>query len=510
MLIYKIIFLFHITIKKLFKYDLRPILIRSIYSTGVKNFFQTKKFNSEEFEKKIDDAYKIFEKNKDKRLLWDCHRLDFLNNNEMSFEKKINALLFWIDSGPVFQKIIFENMMECSLRASNILFFIKNNEDKIDQRNKKILLRYLKKTYILNFICPDMYIKRNKIFISEQSNNHFIFCMCYQIIYLDFVKGLKNSYLKTKIKYFEKKFSNDGFLMEGSTFYSYSVSNAILKVLFIVNKHDYLPKYKRLAQAVDSLNCPELDLKNLNFGDKDDSILLPSLDEDYAFIRFQKITFSNKKNFLSDNIHLFRYEDIKIILNGRNIYNYGTNGHYHDDYGHFNLYTNKKIILDPGTKSYTEPGARYDGAEYHNAPFAKNSNSMTSNKSFEKKFNSEISKSISANHILITRNDSSGEWSRKIHYSTPFIEDSFKFNDESYIKIYFVDKPTFIEEKERLKTFKVNNLLISLSCSQLFNYNVRKTMFSPHYSELKNAYILEMFFNKNLYHKLKWDFVCEN
>ena len=95
------------------------------------------------------------------------------------------------------------------------------------------------------------------------------------------------------------------------------------------------------------MNSTELDLKNVNFGDKDGTILLPSLDtnadfKDYIF----NLIGESDKYFLENNIHIIKSGRLKIVINGRNVYQFGTLGHYHDDYGHFNLYKDNKSVIN--------------------------------------------------------------------------------------------------------------------------------------------------------------------
>lgn len=511
MLAYKIIFFLHIFIIKLFKIDIRSRVIKHVYTSGIKSISNKKNIENN-FKSTLEEASKEYYKNNDKRALWEHHRLDFLNDELISFKSRKDKLFFWLYFSTKFEYIIFENMMESSLRGSNILRFFNANEALFSNQDKNLIKKYLKKTYLLNILCPDMYFRRSGLYLFDESNNHFIFCMCYQIIYLNFQKKLSFAYLRKVLNYFEHKHSDDGFLMEGSTFYAYSVSDAILKTLFFINKEIQLTDFQKLHKAFISMNSTELDLKNVNFGDKDGTILLPSLDtnadfKDYIFNLIGK----SDKYFLENNIHIIKSGRLKIVINGRNVYQFGTLGHYHDDYGHFNLYKdNKSVIIDPGTKSYSVKNERFDENRYHNGPFIKNKASLKKKRNFEKTFDSKISKNIKDEKISIIKVDSYGRWLRQVGSKNFCIQDIFQFNKEAFIRVYFLKEPQIIKNEDKVKVFKIDNVALEISCNELFNYNTCKDEYAPNYNQAKDAYILEMNFKKDKKHILNWEFSCTN
>ena len=214
MLTYQLIFFFHISFRKLFKIDLRPKIIKFIYSYRQTDIV----INEIALCQNLDNAYEEYLKDKDKRKLWEFHRLDFLNHSEVSLSDQLNSLRYWFSQIRFHDEIIFENMMECSLRASNILIFLQDKEKFLSSHDKDMLIQFLKRTYLLNILCPDMYFKRKKFLLRDESNNHFIFCLFFQTLFIFFYKKLKPSTLNSFYKYINSKFSKDGFLMEGSSF----------------------------------------------------------------------------------------------------------------------------------------------------------------------------------------------------------------------------------------------------------------------------------------------------
>ena len=167
--------------------------------------------------------------------------------------------------------------MECSLRASNILIFLQNKETFLSSHDKDMLIQFLKRTYLLNILCPDMYFKRKKFLLRDESNNHFIFCLFFQILFIFFYKKLKPSTLNSFYKYINSKFSKDGFLMEGSSFYSFSVSEGLSKVSFLIDDNRIIKSYPNLYRSLQAINSNQSNITNLNFGDIDGTRYLPNL-----------------------------------------------------------------------------------------------------------------------------------------------------------------------------------------------------------------------------------------
>ena len=185
MFTYQLIFFFHISFRKLFKIDLRPKIIKLVYSyrqinTDVNDFA---------LRQTLDNAYEEYLKDEDKRKLWEFHRLDFLNHPEVSLSDQLNSLRYWFSQIRFHNEVIFENMMECSLRASNILIFLKNKETFLSSQDKDMLLRFLKRTYLLNFLCPDMYFKRKNFFCEMRAITTLFFAYFFKFYSNFFIKN---------------------------------------------------------------------------------------------------------------------------------------------------------------------------------------------------------------------------------------------------------------------------------------------------------------------------------
>ncbi len=510
MLKYLLTFLFHISFRKFFKFDLRPKLIKYFHSY---KFDTTELFNEGIISNDIFDYCNTnFLKSdfcgEDKRAFWENHRLDIINREEIDFQTRLGILLFWIGSLRKFDQIIFENMMETSLRSSNILIFLEKNKENLSKKEIQLFGNILRKTFLLNILAPDMYIKRENFKIRDESNNHFIFCLCFQLLYMNYKKTLSSSEIGKFMIYFEKKFSKDGFLKEGSTFYSYSVSNAILKVLFLLG-YKNIKQFKRIYKSFCISLNQDIDLKNLNFGDRDGTVLLPSIDSDQGFKKFIKKQEFNKLS-PDENIRLIKNGDLKIIVNHRKIYDFGTLGHYHDDFGHFNLYCKDQIIFDPGTLSYSAAETRFDSSLFHNAVTIDGSSSMINKRKFEKTFNSIIKTEISENALSLFKSDTYGNWKREFQLNSLTIVDQFNFSNDPLINVFLKIKPEVFKLDNKRIAIVFENVKIEISCNELFNYNIQPTVIAKDYSKTIEAYLLEMSFKKSLENRLKWKLICSN
>ena len=502
MLTYQLIFFFHISFRKLFKIDLRPKIIKFIYSYRQTDIV----VNEIALCQNLDNAYEEYLKDKDKRKLWEFHRLDFLNHSEVSLSDQLNSLRYWFSQIRFHNEVIFENMMECSLRASNILIFLKNKETFLSSQDKDMLLRFLKRTYLLNFLCPDMYFKRKKFLLRDESNNHFIFCLFFQILFKFFYKKLKPPTLNSFYKYINSKFSKDGFLMEGSSFYSFSVSEGLSKVSFLISDNRIIKSYPNLYRSLQAVNSNQSNITNLNFGDIDGTRYLPNLkitnDVNQLFTESLKVS----ESLWYENISSFHKGPINLVLNHRKIYNYGTLGHYHDDYGHFNIYNNgQPIVIDPGTLSYADKEKRYDDAKYHNAPFAQSANSMVKHENFVKSFKGSFIHKTDNNIVTLSYCYNDIYWKRSVSSDTLQIYDEFKFRGNSKITLFFISNLNIKQDMPRLKIFESNGILLSLSCNHDFTYNIDKSIAAKSYSNSMNTHSLHLYFSSLNKVNLSWE-----
>ncbi len=510
---YLIVFVFHIIFRKFFKTDLRPFLIKRFLSFRyeISNSMENDLIPDESikfFKENILENTSLYSKKNDKRALWENHRLDIINSDKFSLKIRTGILLLWINYSKRFDLIVFENMMEASLRSSNILIFLVKNKDNLSKEIIKTLMGILRNTFLLNIYAPDMFIKRDVLRILDHSNNHFIFCLCFQLLYMNYKQPLSQTKIKKFLNYFEKKFSIDGFLKEGSTFYSYSVSNAILKVLFFLDFKD-IKRFERLYKSFCISTNDDIHLKNLNIGDRDGTILLPNTDSNPDFANYiDRQAFDNFHPF--NNLSLIKKNNLKIIVNHRKVYDYGSLGHYHDDYGHFNLYHKDQIIYDPGTFSYSSEDKRFDSSVYHNAITIDESDSMIHKQKFEKVFNSKIKTEIKNGTLKLSKYDSHGKWKREFKQNSLTFYDQFTFSRTPILNIFFKLQPEIFPINSKEIEIVTENIKIEISCNELLNYNIQKTIIAEDYLKHFVGYHLKISFKKYIENRLEWKVKCLN
>ena len=506
MLLYKLIFFIHITFRKIFKKDLRPNIIHFSYKKNFNSNSNLLDKDLVEFRKLLKKSFDEYKKDKDKRKLWERHRLDFINNPEKNFSSKLELLKFWILNAKNLNHIIFENMMESSLRAINILFFINKYGTRINASDRKLLNCFLRKTYVLNFLCPDMFFKRKKIKLTDESNNHFIFCILFQILFKQYTNKLSKRNLEALLSYVNKKFSNDGFLMEGSTSYLYSISDALLKTSYMLDGKLDITKFSNIHKSIISILNEEISINDLNFGDRDDSIMLRYLDCNKHYKKYKKNVTNETSIFLEENISVIKKNHLKLIINHLERYQYGTQGHYHDDYGHFCLYFHDKpIIIDPGTFLYSKDSTRFDIAEFHNAPYSNNKKKMININKFEKAFKGNFKKIISNDYIKIIYSADDANWERVFYKNSFSIDDIFNFNSDSEIKLFFPFELKQIDDNQKVKIFSSQSIFFKITCNQLFTYNISQREYAPKYATLKEANCLTLKFKDKGDVSLNWE-----
>ncbi len=506
MLLYKLIFFIHITFRKIFKKDLRPSIIHFFYINNLHSNSDKSNEDLIQFKRLLKKSFDEYVNDMDKRKLWERHRLDFINNPEKSYNSKLELLKFWTLNTKNFNHIIFENMMESSLRAINILSFINEYNTRINASDRKLLNGFLRKTYVLNFLCPDMYFKRKKIKLIDESNNHFIFCILFQILYKQYINKLSKKNLKELLNYINKKFSNDGFLMEGSTSYTFSITDALLKTSFILGSKFNITKYRNIYKSTIAISNKEISIKDLNFGDRDDSIMLRYLDSNIHYKEYKKNITNEVLPFLEENISVIKKNNLKLVINHLERYQYGTQGHYHDDYGHFCLYFyDKPIIIDPGTFLYSKDSTRFDIAKFHNAPFSNNKKKMVNISKFEKMFIGNFKKIISNNYIKIIYSADDSSWERVFYKNSFSISDVFNFNSDSEIQLFFPFEVKQIEDNQRVKIFSSQSIFFKITCNQIFTYNISQSEYAPKYATLKEANCLTLNFKDKGNVSLNWE-----
>jgi hypothetical protein len=280
----------------------------------------------------------------DKRELWEKFRFNNISNIK-EFEDIIkNSLL----QGP----INFENTMEISIRGHNIL-----QGELISYSKVKVFLHL---TFISNLLCPDLYIKREGLRLSDRSNNHQFYVLFYNFKFLKEFYAIDSS--RKLLNFVEVRLKN-GIVNEGSTFYHLGVVGCV-KDLICNNliPLKMLKNYPKLNECIENFDSQYNLLSSINFGDRDGTFLVQHKQSD-------NFKLSDKASLL-ESVQIYALsDDSMLFINKIKDDEFGTGGHFHDDYGHFVLQKNSKtLVFDLGTYKYKlEP--KHCKREYHNLPF---------------------------------------------------------------------------------------------------------------------------------------------
>jgi hypothetical protein len=519
MAITRLSYILSVIIYKFIKVDIRPYLIKfflySIPYIYFKIFRNSKQLNKDIFSTlRLSEANINYKGDKDKRKLWEYYRFNFINNEIYSDVQRIDFFVTMVLSYKNFPFIVFENMMEGSLRSSNLIYFLINNQVNNFDEDFIYLSRYfIKKTVLLNSIAPDMYIKRRGLKLSDESNNHFILCMISNILSLWYLKKDTKKAIKNLNEYLEIRFSQDGFLKEGATFYSFLIVEAVLKMCFLINikKIDFFGK--NIKCAIQAFTEKKWILESCNFGDRDDTRFIPSLTHNIIFKEYcTNILKSSPYKYCSrplhDTITHFNYESkLDIVINHRKIEDFGTLGHYHDDYGQVNIfYKGVPVIIDPGTISYANYDSVLDTCSHHNMPYVISQKSINRIAKFVKTFPASVSKKESANSVLIKSSDQYGNKNRNFLIKEIKFEDSFRLSGPSKINFYVPIKFKIKNQtKLKLTILTKNNLLISFESNYIDDISIYTSVMAGGYGKEKNIKVISFGFNNFItLNKLEW------
>ena len=280
----------------------------------------------------------------DKRELWEKFRFKNVTNLSV-FEEMIKTSLL---QGP----INFENTMEISIRGHYIL-----KGKFISDLKVKAFLHFI---FFANLICPDLYLKREGILFKDRSNNHQFYVLFYNFKFLKLFYNIDSS--KKLLNFVEVRLK-DGMLNEGSTFYHLGVMGCVNELISnkLISK-ERLKKFPKLRECLENFDSHYKFLLSVNFGDRDGTYLAERYElEDFNLSERTSLLKSIYIRHLKDDSLLF----INKIKND----DFGSGGHFHDDYGH--LVIQKKhnsIVHDIGIYKY-EIEPMYCRREFHNLPF---------------------------------------------------------------------------------------------------------------------------------------------
>lgn len=286
----------------------------------------------------------IRQKDFDKRELWEEYR--FSNISTLSdFEANVRNCLL---QGTVN----FENTMELSIRGHYIL------EGELSRNlSVKVFLHFI---FIANLLCPDLYIKREGLRLRDRSNNHQFYVLFYSFKFLKQFYAIDTSH---KLLNFVEVRLEHGLLNEGSTFYHLGVVGCVYDLVCSnAISAERLKNFPKLKNSIENFDCQHRLLSKVNFGDRDGTFLVQSQ-------KPNDFKLSGGANFLESMFIEILPHDSVLFINKIRDHEFGSGGHFHDDYGHLVLQKNDNTIVhDLGIYKYQlEP--MHCRREYHNLPY---------------------------------------------------------------------------------------------------------------------------------------------
>lgn len=420
----------------------------------------------------------------DKRTLWDDLRFDNLNINSASEIK--NSMTKAISYG----KISFENSMETSIRAINLITIIDNNNF---TKSELVLFNFYLRLAKLNVIlCPDLYIKKFKLNLKDESNNHRFYNLLFNQYY-NYYFSYKVSI--AKIESFVKKRSiNNNFYDEGSSFYHFGIIDSLIKLKdFISDKCSdcFSPRLNMyIDESAKILNA----FSKLNFGDRDDTIINKNFKQKiYEKYNNSKVTLNNPKWFLKSNKNKY------IFFRRENWTKLGTNGHVHDDSGNFLISDGVNSIYDLGTFKYSnEP--KYCKATFHNFPYTHSIPEMDYKSKFERLPNKELLISEQDNKINLSKSNKLFTLTRVFDTNDYKVEDYLFLRGNSSVNItwtFFVSDNCIIYEKNpRQNELKIKNFC-NFYTHPFSQIKITNDFFFPNYGKKINCKKIMIFLNHN-------------
>jgi hypothetical protein len=286
----------------------------------------------------------IKRKDFDKRELWEKFRFKNISNL-CGFKTAVRNCLL---QGP----INFENTMELSIRGHYIL-----QGELVGSFRVKAFLHFI---LIANLLCPDLYIKKEGLRLRDRSNNHQFYVLFFSFKFLKQFYALDTS---RKLLAFVEVRLECGMLNEGSTYYHLGVIGCIYDLISSnVISPEKLQDYPKLNECIENFDCQYRLLSKVNFGDRDGTFLV-------EYEGSKNVEFPGKASLLKSVYIETLTDDSILFINNLSDSEFGTGGHFHDDYGHLVLQKNDSTIVhDLGIYKYQlEP--MHCRREYHNLPY---------------------------------------------------------------------------------------------------------------------------------------------
>ena len=320
----------------------------------------------------------------DKRTMWGELRGDRAGDTMLS------SLYSALEVGPY----AFDNSMETSIRGINFISKIIAGERR-NEADTAVEKKFLTACYYHCLICPDLYVKRTGLSISDQSNNHRFYNLLFLLYYsLFYNKPLKTARIE---KFVVARLEEGLFFDEGSSFYHYGVVDSLTEICRLAHEVrreeifscDFKAWLTRAGQYQDAF-------KDLNFGDRDGTLIYKASSEAAPDCK------KPVQEFLCNRFYLSAGREELRFVRGENWCRLGTNGHVHDDFGHVIIRNDHARILDPGIHLYREEPSLCE-RHHHNFPHCNQHKRMSYRAKFERTPTRDVIVEKRGSIVLLTR-----------------------------------------------------------------------------------------------------------
>jgi hypothetical protein len=440
----------------------------------------------------------------DKRKMWEGFRLVSKHKTIKNLELDLECQMFnAVENG----QIAFENSMETSIRGINLIYTLSKRMSFDNFPLKyKVFLAFC---FIHVCFCPDLYLKRRRFKITDESNNHRFYNLIF-FQYYNIYRGKKCNFSQIE-KFIFSRLVDKSFYDEGSSYYHYGVVDTVRKLTFFASEYSkYTNLTSELIDWVSALERFQNVFEKINFGDRDGTIIEGKSGGSGVFKGDTHTKILNTKKFFLKENHAQVF-----FIRKENWTNIGTNGHVHDDAGHVVLLSSLCGIVDPGTYLY-EQEPKLSKYHYHNFPVVNNTASLFFKNKFQREVKTNLEIDEDGKIIKITRYFNDYKVTRSFSkISGTFIDTIATFDDfvgtaRATFFSNFSKKNIFISKNESCeKILKIGSkitLRVGVSCS----FMISSENIFPDYAQASYGSKIEIFTKSELLPNSEYEILVGN
>lgn len=352
--------------------------------------------------------YRLLDNGTDKRMIWERYRFQDLDQTWKEHLKLLSNA----------DAVAFENSMETSIRGINIIL---RNPIENDYSGGQVS-RYLFSVLCHGLLCPDLFVARKGFRLRDESNNHRFYNLLFFCFY-SIHKGRRPGY-ESLVDFIDMRTLPDGFYNEGSSFYHFGIVDALCKLVhFEQSEFGSSSVPIRFREWIESQAAISGYMHEVNFGDRDGTTIAPWLqlgvDETFRSV-----------SVLNDAFHLHGEKGCYHCLRLLNRCDIGTQGHVHDDFGHFFLAHDGIKLLDPGIDLYShEP--RLSKKRFHNFPNLLGSTEIFYKERFERRVPNNKNFSLIGDVLVLEEKGEEYSLTRELDCASSTLVDRISFTESA-------------------------------------------------------------------------------